>query len=53
MSVVYVSFIGIIALIARECACEWQGDFDDGKESVCKLTETAQVGLAYIIIFLE
>jgi len=37
MSAVYVSFIAVIALIARECACEWQGDFDGGKGSVCKL----------------
>jgi len=34
MSAVYMSFLGIIVLIARECACEWQRDFGDGNESV-------------------
>ena len=34
MSAVCMSFLGIIVLIARECACEWQGDFGDGNESV-------------------
>jgi len=33
MSAFYTSFIGVglIALIARECTCEWRRDFDDGK----------------------
>jgi len=34
MSAVYMSFLGIIVLIARECSCEWQRDFGDGNESV-------------------
>jgi len=34
MSAVYMSFLSVIVLIARECACEWQRDFGDGNESV-------------------
>jgi len=30
MSAVYMSFLSVIVLIARECACEWQRDFGDG-----------------------
>jgi len=33
MAALYTSFVGVclIALIARECTCEWQRYFDDGK----------------------
>jgi len=34
MSVVYMSFIGIIVLIVRESACEWQRNSDNGRRSI-------------------
>jgi len=43
MSAVCMSFLGIIVLIARECACEWQGDFGDGNESVFTARRNASV----------
>jgi len=35
MSVVYMSFIGIIVLIVRESVCDWEENSGDGRRLIC------------------